>query len=292
MCGGELTFTEMISANGLVYENQKTLAMLLPVKEEYPIGVQIFGSDPEIMSEAAVICQEYGATIIDINMGCPQKKVVKTGAGAALMLTPRVASKIVEEIAKKVSIPVSCKIRLGWDTKDINGALFAKMLEQAGASMVTVHGRTRSQMFSGRANWPLIKTVKENLSIPVIANGDVKTLEDAIKCLEESNADGVMIGRAAIGSPWIIGQVADGLHKGIHKAPDMSLILDIIDFHLEMIEQYYTKDVAPKICRKHLAWYTKGMRNSASFRNHLFTAKTMEEIRSLAKDYFQMVIKQ
>jgi len=286
ICGAKVTFTEMISSNGLVFKNEKTLAMISTLKKEQPIIVQLFGADPTCMAEAAAVCEAAGASAIDINMGCPQKKVVKTGAGAALMNKPELAARIVVKMVDRVSIPVTCKIRLGWDYKTINAPLFAKSLEQAGAAMITVHARTRSQMFSGKANWHLVSRVKEHVSIPVVANGDICCLLDAKRCLSESRADGIMIGRATIGRPWIIRTIQKGLETGKELLPDMNYVLEIIEYHLNAIEKFYNGHAAVKTARKHLAWYTKGMKNSAAFRNSLFKTDSMSQIRELAKDFF------
>ena len=285
-CGAHITFTEMVSANGLVFKNEKTMAMISTFKKEQPVIVQLFGTDPSHMAEAATICEAAGASAIDVNMGCPQKKVVKTGAGAALMNTPELAAKIVTKMVNEVSIPVTCKIRLGWDNKAINAHSFAKILEQAGAAMITVHARTRSQMFSGKANWHLVSRVKEQVSIPVVANGDICCLLDAKRCFNESRADGIMIGRAAIGRPWIIRTIQEGLETGKELLPDMNYVLEIIKYHLNAIEKFYNGYAAVKTARKHLAWYTKGMKNSAAFRNDLFKIDSMSQIRELAKDFF------
>ncbi len=291
MCGAELVFTEMISSNGLVFNNLKTLSMISTLKDEQPVGVQIFGSNPEIMAEAAIICQELGATLIDINMGCPQKKIIKTGAGAALMLDPALAQGIVGQVARKVSVPVTCKIRLGWDSQNINAPSFAKRMEDAGASMITVHGRTRSQMFAGKANWEAIARVKKAASIPVVANGDIFSTEDAKGCLHITKADGIMVGRAAMGRPWIIGVISDLIDTGgKQNIPNVRERLRIILFHLDAIREFYEQGVALKIARKHLAWYTKGMRNSAAFRDALFRTKNLYELERLTCSFFKRML--
>jgi len=255
--GAELTFTEMISANGLVYRNDKTFRLLARLKEQRPIAAQIFGSDPEIMAEAAVICQDLGATLVDINMGCPQKKIVKTGAGAALMRRPDLASKIVEHVTKAVNIPVSCKIRSGWDSSTLNAPEFSQKLEDAGASLITVHGRSKKQMFSGKADWEIIRKTREAVKIPVIANGDITSLMDAKRCLEYTGASGIMIGRASIGRPWIIGAIHEALSQGVEmKEPDFSERLKIMELHTELIEDFYPEPVATRVARQHIAWHT------------------------------------
>ncbi len=287
MCGAELTFTEMVSANGLVFGNLKTLFMISRLPEEQPIAVQIFGSQPEIMADAAVVCQEMGATLIDINMGCPEKKVIKTGAGAALMLQPETAEKIVREVASRVCVPVTCKIRLGWSRSDLNAPAFARRMEEAGASMITVHARTRNQMFSGRADWKEISRVKEAVSIPVIANGDVCSAADAKRCLKASKSDGIMVGRGAMGRPWTVGNISASLAGTREIAPHgPAKKLEVILFHLDTIENFYDKQVAVKSARKHLAWYSRGMRNSAAFRDRLFKVGGINELKNLAASLF------
>ncbi len=280
--GAQLTFTEMVSAKGLVYASQKTFQLLAGLEQQQPIAAQIFGAEPEIMAEAAAICQEMGATILDINMGCPQKKVVKTGAGAALMLEPELAAKIVKEVSKQVSIPVSCKIRSGWDSQTLNAPSFAKKMEEAGASLITVHARTKKQMFSGRAKWEIIKEVKECVNIPVIANGDITSCSEAKKCMELTGADGVMVGRASIGRPWLIGAMYQGLlNEREIVEPDIKTKLEIMQLHLKFIEEFYLEPVAVKVAKQHLAWHTKGMRNSASFRNRLHNENSLAGIKRL-----------
>ncbi len=280
--GAQLTFTEMVSAKGLVYASQKTFQLLAGLEQQQPIAAQIFGAEPEIMAEAAAICQEMGATILDINMGCPQKKVVKTGAGAALMLEPELAAKIVKEVSKQVSIPVSCKIRSGWDSQTLNAPSFAKKMEEAGASLITVHARTKKQMFSGRAKWEIIKEVKECVNIPVIANGDITSCIEAKKCMELTGADGVMVGRASIGRPWLIGAMYQGLlNEREIVEPDIKTKLEIMQLHLKFIEEFYLEPVAVKVAKQHLAWHTKGMRNSASFRNRLHNENSLAGIKRL-----------
>ncbi len=280
--GAQLTFTEMVSAKGLVYASQKTFQLLAGLEQQQPIAAQIFGAEPEIMAEAAAICQEMGATILDINMGCPQKKVVKTGAGAALMLEPELAAKIVKEVSKQVSIPVSCKIRSGWDSQTLNAPSFAKKMEEAGASLITVHARTKKQMFSGRAKWEIIKEVKECVNIPVIANGDITSCIEAKKCMELTGADGVMVGRASIGRPWLVGAMYQGLlNEREIVEPDIKTKLEIMQLHLKFIEEFYLEPVAVKVAKQHLAWHTKGMRNSASFRNRLHNENSLAGIKRL-----------
>ncbi len=287
MFGAELTFTEMISANGIVFGNQKTLAMLKTVWKEKPLAVQIFGSDPELMAEAAVVCKDFGASIIDINMGCPQKKIVKTGAGAALMKRTKIATAIVKKVVKKVSVPVSCKIRLGWDHNTINVVEFSKRMEDAGASMITIHGRTRAQMFSGSARWDMIQKVKASLSIPVIANGDISFVKEARRCLQISGADGVMIGRAAIGKPWLIDMVSKGLETEDNKTDlEIPPLHRVVTYHLDKIQEFYNEKIQVQTARKHLAWYSKGMKNSSAFRNQIFRTDDIDTLKALAKDFF------
>ncbi len=286
--GGELTYTEMIASKAICHKNPKTLHMAKPVSGEYPLTCQIVGSDPSEMAQAAKICEDLGAAIIDINMGCPQKKIVKTGAGAALLLDIKRAEDIVSKIKKAVSVPVTCKTRLGWDSKSICILEFSLRLQEAGASMIAIHARTKKQMFSGVARWDLIKPVTEKLEIPVIVNGDIKGPEDAKRALKESGAHGVMIGRASLGRPWIIGKISYYLREGKKsEEPNTDEKKKIIDLHLLLLRKFYDEKNALLKAKKHLSWYTKGMKFSASFRNRLQAIKNFNELLKFKDEFFK-----
>ncbi len=286
--GPGLTVTEMISARALCHGNMKTTRMATPGIDEHMVSVQLFGANPQHMKDAAIICQNLGAPMIDINMGCPQKKIIKSGAGAALMKTPELAAAIVEAIASGVNVPVTVKIRLGWDSRSINAPEFAHLMEDAGASMITVHARTKTQMFGGNTDWKAIRSVKESVKIPVVANGDILSVQDAEQCLMESGADGVMIGRGALGRPWFLRQVADYLSGNQELfQPDLRHVSKTIDQHLELIDRYYSEPASTWMFRKHLAWYTKGMKHSAMFRDTLFRVAGIENLKALKKDFFE-----
>ncbi len=287
--GAGLIYTEMISDKGLSHENQKTLSMLEVYAEERPIAMQLFGSEPESMSEAAIrIDTETSADIIDINMGCPVNKVVKGNSGSKLMLFPEKVYAIVSEVVKSVNKPVTVKIRSGWDQSHINAVEIAKIIEQAGASAIAVHGRTKSQMYSGKSDWDIIKLVKENVKIPVIGNGDIHTPEDALEMLKQTNCDAVMIGRGLLGNPWLIKQTLDLIETGSYQE-HVTLIerKTIIFRHLELLKKLKGEHLAILEMRSHGAWYIKGLKNSANVKAKISSAKTEAEFISIIEDYFE-----
>lgn len=286
-CGAGLVVSEMIASQALIRNSARSVRMVGTAQKEFPLAVQISGSDPFVMTEAARINESLGAAIIDINMGCPQRKIVKTGAGANLMRDEVLAGRIIESIVKAVGIPVTVKIRLGWDHKSVNAAGLAKIAQNSGASLVTVHGRTRNQMFSGKADWPAIREVKESVSIPVIANGDIKGPKDAGLCIEISNADGIMVGRGALGRPWLFDQILHFLETGKDKRPPgLEEQYAIITRHFEHIVDFYGLPVGLRLSRKHLDWYTKGLHGSALFRKCLNNAKSVNEVRELLECFY------
>ena len=284
--GGKITYSEMISSQGLFRNKEKTLTLACPGPGEIDLAVQIFGSEPAVMAEAAKKAEDLGASMIDINMGCPQKKVIKIGAGAALMKEPDRAAKIVEKVKKSVAVPVSCKIRLGWDENSINCVEFAKGLQRAGADLLAVHARTRSQMFGGTARWKEIRRVKEVLEIPVIANGDIRSVEDASRCLQITKADGVMIGRAAMTMPWIIGHVREYLISGTKlKEPDVSFRLEVARRFLRLFNTWGPYKGKVPVAKQHLGWLIRGLLNSSKFRKKLNSLKSMAEISEALEVY-------
>lgn len=284
--GAGLVYTEMVSAKALLYGDEKTKLLLKTCKEERPLAVQIFGSDVESIAYASKYVSEF-ADIVDINMGCPAPKVVKNGDGSRLLLDLELVKQIVETAVKNSKVPVTVKIRKGWDEEHIVALEAAKIIEQAGASAITVHGRTRSQYYSGEADWEIIKKVKETVKIPVIGNGDLKCAEDVEKAFKFSNVDGVMIGRATLGNPWIFSQTLEYLKTGKKiSRPSNEERLNIILKHIELEINEKGERVAIKEMRKHISAYTKSLKDSSQFRNHMNTLETREEVVDYLKEYF------
>ncbi|NLZ92491.1 MAG: tRNA dihydrouridine synthase DusB [Firmicutes bacterium] len=280
--GCALVYTEMISAKGIVCTSQQTLRML-DFKEK-PIAVQLFGSDPAIFAEAAVICARYKPDLIDVNMGCPVKKVVTKGEGCALMRKPQHAFAIVQSLKKAVDIPITVKMRTGWDENSINLLEVATAVQEAGAAAIAVHGRTRAQGYSGSADWSLIKKVKDAINIPVIGNGDIWCPEDAQRMLKETGCDAVMLGRGVLGNPWLISRTVHYLATGeLLPPPKPSEKISMALHHLELSVQAKGEHIAVREMRKHIAWYLKGLRGAASIRNQVMKATTKEEVIKILK---------
>jgi nifR3 family TIM-barrel protein len=274
-----LMFSEMVSAAGIHYRNEKTLAMLETVAAERPVAIQIFGSDPTICAEAATYIETLGtAAVIDFNAGCPAPKIVKNGEGSALTKNPALLEKILSAVKKSVTIPVSVKIRLGYDAENINAVEVAKCAESAGVDFIAIHGRTREQFYSGTANWGEIAQVKAAVKIPVIANGDVRDFDSLDKILAVTNADGVMIGRAAQGNPFIINRLLKYFMTGEKlPPPNIDERTAIMRRHLEKIIFYKGEQVGVREMRAHAAWYTKGLTGGAEFRNLFNRADSAKE---------------
>ena len=284
--GAGLVYTEMVSAKALLYGDEKTKLLLKTCKEERPLAVQIFGSDIESIAYASKYVSEF-ADIVDINMGCPAPKVVKNGDGSRLLLDLELVKQIVETAVKNSKVPVTVKIRKGWDEEHIVALEVAKIIEQAGASAITVHGRTRSQYYSGEADWEIIKKVKETVKIPVIGNGDLKCAEDVEKAFKFSNVDGVMIGRATLGNPWIFSQTLEYLKTGKKiSRPSNEERLNSILKHIELEINEKGERVAIKEMRKHISAYTKSLKDSSQFRNKMNTLETKKEVIDCLKEYF------
>ena len=266
-----LLYTEMINAKAVCYEDKNTFDMLLVEDEEKPVAVQIFGSEPGFMAEAARILTELNRfEIIDINMGCPAPKVVKAGDGSALMKDPKLAYEIVNKVKAATKLPVTVKFRKGWDEQSINALEFGKLMQEAGADAVTLHGRTREQYYSGTADWEIIKELKEKLTIPVIANGDITSFEAAERILDITKADALMIGRGAQGNPFIFKEVNDYMESAIlPKEISPKLKIDTAISHYKLALKYKTQHKAVTEMRKHLGWYLKGLKNSARKKDHI-----------------------
>ncbi len=284
-CG--LVYTEMISAKALTYQNKKTYLLMNMEGEQQPVSMQIFGSEPAVMAEGARIMQDYGAQIIDINMGCPVPKVVNNGEGSSLMRNPELAAEIVSAMVKAVTVPVTVKIRKGWDDTSVNAVAYARAMEAAGASAIAVHGRTRMQYYSGKADWDIIRQVKAAVAVPVIGNGDIFTPEDGKAMLEQTGCDGIMLGRGALGRPWLYRQTLDYLRTGQYAPePDLEQRKQVILHHAQLICAEKGEYVAMKELRKHIAWYYKGLPNAARMRDLINTVSTMEELEGLLQIKF------
>lgn len=284
--GVGLNFTEMISAKAIFYKDAKTTSMSKIVANEEPCAVQIFGSDPEIMGIAAKKISQTNTVMIDINMGCPAPKIVKNNEGSALMKDSNLASDIIKNVVRESSVPVSVKFRKGWDDKHINAVDFAVMAQESGAKMITVHGRTREEYYSGVADWDIISKVKQAVKIPVIGNGDVVDGASAKELFDITGCDGIMIGRAARGNPWIFRDIIDFFEKG-EKKEEISYKkrMDMIIRHLEMNVEHKGCHTGIVEMRKHIAWYLKGVKNSNLIKDRIFKMTSKEEIIDLLKAF-------
>ncbi len=280
-----LVYTEMISSKALFYNDEKTKKLMNIDGEKRPIAFQIFGSDPKIMGEGAKIASKF-ADIIDINMGCPAPKVVKNGDGSRLLQNPKLVEDIVKEVVKNTDKPVTVKIRKGWDKNSINAVEIAKILEGAGASAITVHGRTRDEYYSGHVDLEVIKNVKENVNIPVIGNGDIKTASDAKKMFEYTGVDGIMIGRATLGHPWIIGEIINNLKNEKTEEISNAQKLEIIKEHLKLAMQEKGEYIAIREMRKHICWYIKNLKDSSRIREKVNKIENANELLTCLEEYF------
>ena len=283
--GADVTVTEMVSSRALVYQDKKS-AKLLRKNEGSVCGAQIFGNDPEIMAQAALLALEIsGCDFLDINVGCPMPKVANSGDGCGLMRTPELAGEIVNAVVKAVDVPVTVKCRLGWDKGSVNVLDFTKRMEDSGAAMVAVHGRTRSMLYSGTADWDMIHKVKEQLSIPVIANGDITDGEAAVRCLKRTGADGLMIGRSVFGDPWIFEEARAALNGEEYEGrPCLADRIDVAVEQFRLAEQDHGGHIACLEARKHFAWYLRGVPHSGYYKNQITALNTMEDIYRVAKD--------
>jgi len=285
--GAALVISEMIASQAMVYANRKTMKMASNCAEEFPMAVQLAGCEPKLMAEAAKLNEDRGAAIIDINMGCPVKKVTKGHAGSALMKDEKLAGQIIESVVKAVKLPVTLKMRTGWDENSRNAPILAKIAEDSGVQMLTIHGRTRNQLYRGKADWSFIRNVKKAVSIPVIGNGDVTKVDHAAVLLEQSGADGVMIGRGTYGRPWFIGQVIHFLKTGERlENPEISIQYETVINHYGELIAHYGRERGLRVARKHIAWYTKGLPGSAGFRDVFNRINNIAEAKLALNNFY------
>ena len=284
-CG--MLYTEMINAKALCYDDENTKKMLRMDKDEHPVAVQIFGSDPEFMGKAAIIMNQYPNEILDINMGCPAPKVIKNGDGSALMRNPKLAAEVLTAVVKNSEKPVTLKIRKGWDDDSVNAVEIAKIAEECGISALAIHGRTREQFYSGKADWDIIAEIKQAINIPVIGNGDVFEVEDAVNMLEKTKCDAIMIGRGAQGNPWIFNRIHYMKTGEILPEPTLEEKITTAIRHMNLAVAEHGDYVAVREMRKHIGWYLKGLKNSAKYRDQINKITDYKEVITMLEEYMQ-----
>ena len=285
-CG--MLYTEMINAKALCYDDENTKKMLNLEDDGHPVAVQIFGSDPEYMGKAASIMNQYTNDILDINMGCPAPKVIKNGDGSALMRNPKLAAEVLTAVAKNSKKPVTLKIRKGWDDNSVNALEIAKIAEECGISALAIHGRTREQFYSGKADWDIIAEIKQSINIPVIGNGDVFDVQDAVNMLEKTKCDAIMIGRGSQGNPWIFNRINHYMKTGeVLPEPTLEEKISTAIKHMNLAVAEHGEYVAVREMRKHIGWYLKGLKNSAKYRDQINKITDYKEVISMLEEYVQ-----
>lgn len=285
--GADVLVTEMVSSRGIYYKDKKTKELLTFSDAEQPIGIQLFGNEPDIMAYAVKVAEEYSPKFIDVNMGCPMPKIVNNGDGSALMKNPILAGKVVEAMVKATDLPITVKFRAGYTAETINAVEFAKVMENSGASAITVHPRTREQLYTGKADHTVTAAVKEAVKIPVIANGDIFTPEDAKNVMENTKCDDIMIARGTYGNPFIFTQVKDYLETGTYKEITVEEKLKTALRQLELMCEFKPERQAVPEARKHMAWYLKGLYGGAKLKNKIFEAATKQDIAEILQGYFE-----
>ena len=291
--GVGLVVSEMIASKAMIMAARKTMRMSTSCEEEFPMSVQLAGNEPEIVAEAAKLNEDRGAAIIDLNMGCPAKKVVNGYAGSALMKDELLAGKILEAAVNAVSVPVTLKMRTGWDEGSKNAPALARIAQECGIKSLVVHGRTRCQFYKGSSDWDFIGEVKRSVSIPVTGNGDVTTVDDAAEMLKRSGADGVMIGRGSYGRPWFPAQVAHFLKTGERLSdPDLAVQMDLLLEHYEGMLSHYGETTGMRAARKHIGWYSKGLPGSAEFRAMVMREADTNKVKEMIRVFYEPLIEQ